>query len=336
MKNIIPLFLNRVGWEKLSYPVPSHANTFAYSLGGITLIGFSILIASGIILAQFYNPSPGEANQSVHYIAEQVYLGWYVRGLHFWSMQLVTVCIVLHLMRTFITASFKNPREISWISGVALLGLTGAFIFTGTVLKWDQEAYEALEHNLWAAGKLGPLGFILSNDFTKSVSMLGRLYGIHTSLLPIIFLPLIGLHLFLQKLHGLSKKPIEKDNDKMIPFTDHLKHLIFYGFGVFAFISTLALIIVPPLGKTPVIGIEVTKPPWMFLWIYALENIWVPFLIIGPPILFTLLFMVPFFERNNTVLWNQRKLSVTIFIVFLLSLILLIIIGMVSTTGHSM
>lgn len=335
MKNFIRQCIDRVGWERLSYPVPSHANTFAYSLGGITFIGFCILIISGIFLAQYYNPSPDEANQSVRYISEQVYLGWFIRGLHFWSMQLVTVCISLHLIRTFITASFKNPREINWISGVILLGITAAFIFTGTVLKWDQEAYEALEHNLWAAKKLGPLGFILADNFTNSVSMLGRLYGVHISLLPIIFFPLIGFHLFLQKLHGLSKKPIE-NNYKIISFTDHLKHLTIYGIGVFAFISTLALIILPPLGNTPVIGIEVTKPPWMFLWIYALENIWVPFLIIAPPLLFFLLLITPFIDRDNSIFIGQRKLPISIFIFCLFSLVALIIIGLISTGGHSM
>ncbi len=337
MKNFIHFFANRIGWGGLSYPVPSHANTFAYSLGGTTLIGFCILIISGIFLAQYYNPSPEEANQSVRYISEQAYLGWYVRGLHFWSMQLVTVCVALHLVRTFITASFKNPREINWIGGVILLGITGAFIFTGTVLKWDQEAYEALEHNLWAANKLGPLGLILSDNFTKSVSMLGRLYGIHTSFLPIIFFPLLGLHLFLQKLHGLSeKKPIENNNNKMIPFTDHLKHLAIYGVGALALVSTLAVIIAPPLGNTPVIGIEVTKPPWMFVWIFALENIWVPFLIFAPPAIFVFLFSVPFLERNNDTLISQRKLPVSIFIICILIFVALIIFGMISTTGHSM
>lgn len=336
MKNLIKLFLERMGWKSFSYPVPAHANRLPYFLGGLTFIGFCILIVSGIFLAQYYNPSPEEANQSVHYILKNVPLGWFVRGLHFWAAQLVFVFISLHLIRTFLTASFKNPREMTWISGLILLGITGGFMFTGTVLKWDQEAYEALDHNLWIAGKLGPFGFILSEAFTKSVSLLGRLYGIHTSVLPIIFFPLIGLHLYLQKIHGLSKKPTGNNDNKTIPFSDHLKHLAIYGVGVLAFISTLSLVILPPLGDAPVIGIEVTKPPWMFLWVYTLENIWVPSLIFAPLFLGVLLFMVPFFERNNITSPRQRKLPIIIFIVCLLVLALLILIGMFSTAGHSM
>lgn len=336
MKKLIKLLQNRAGWEKLSYSVPSNANTLAYSLGGITLIGFCILIFTGIFLAQYYSPSLGEANQSVHYLDNQVYLGWFIRGLHYWSMQVVVICVLLHLVRTFLTASFKNPRELNWISGLILLGLTGAFIFTGTVLKWDQEAYEALEHHLWIAKRLGPFGLLLSDEFTDSVSMLGRLYGIHISFLPIILFPVLGLHLFLQKLHGLSKVPLKNNSNSVIPFTDHLKHLIVYGIGLFAVISTLALIVLPPLGDTPVIGVEVTKPPWMFLWIYTLENVWVPSLIYAPAIIFTLLFSVPFFERNSAIALYQRKLPICIFIMFLFVLILLILFGLFSTAGHTM
>ncbi len=316
--------------------MPSHANTLAYSLGGITLSGFCILVLTGIFLAQYYNPSVEEANQSVHYIDNRVYLGWFIRGLHFWSMQIVFVCVSLHLVRTFVTSSFKNPREINWVSGLILLGITGAFIFTGTVLKWDQEAYEALEHSLWVSKKLGPFGLILSDEFTESVSMLGRLYSIHISFLPVIFFPVIGLHLFLQKLHGLSKLPFENNNDKVIPFTHHLKHLIFCGVGLFAVISTLALTILPPLGGTPVIGVEVTKPPWMFLWIFALENIWVPFLIFAPAIALILLFLIPFYDRSHYTFLHQRKLSLLIFFICLFVLVSLIFIGFFSSMRHTM
>jgi len=336
LKNFIKLILNRLGWERLSYPVPSHANTLSYSLGGFTLVGFGILILSGIFLAQYYNPSPEGANRSVHYINEQVYLGWFIRGLHFWSMQFVVVCVSLHVLRTFVTASFKNPREINWLSGVILLGIIGGFIFTGTTLKWDQEAYEALEHNLWVAKKLGPFGFVLSENFTESVSMLGRLYGMHTSFLPIIFFPLIALHLALQQFHGLSQKPLDQNKMGFIPFTAHMKHLVFNGLGLFALISTLALFILPPLGNTPVIGIEVTKPPWMFLWIYALENRWVPFLIFAPAILFLLLIMVPFFERTDVTIPQKRKLPIAIFLLGVLFIVFLIILGYFTTEGHTM
>lgn len=47
---------------------------------------------------------------------------------------------------------------MTWLTGVVLLAVTLGLVFSGTVLKWDQEAYEALSHNLEVGGLLGGLG----------------------------------------------------------------------------------------------------------------------------------------------------------------------------------
>ena len=39
-----------LGLTALDYPVPTHANTFKYSLGGITLICFGVTFVTGAIL----------------------------------------------------------------------------------------------------------------------------------------------------------------------------------------------------------------------------------------------------------------------------------------------
>src|SRR3990167_1333310 len=91
MRKILKDFRERVGIGALYYEVPAHSNSIFYSLGGITLVSIIILFASGIILSQFYNPTPEQANRSVHYIAETLLLGWFVRGIHFWAVQVVTV-----------------------------------------------------------------------------------------------------------------------------------------------------------------------------------------------------------------------------------------------------
>ncbi len=48
----------RLGIKVIQYPVPAHANTVAYSLGGLTAFALVILVGSGVIIAQFYNPDP--------------------------------------------------------------------------------------------------------------------------------------------------------------------------------------------------------------------------------------------------------------------------------------
>jgi hypothetical protein len=42
---------------------------------------------------------------------------------------------------------------------VALAALTAGLFFTGSVLKWDQESLEALEHNIEVGKLLGKFGF---------------------------------------------------------------------------------------------------------------------------------------------------------------------------------
>jgi len=63
----------RLKLSDFTYPVPRHANTVAYSLGGISLIGFIVLIVSGILLAQYYDPVPQLANDSVRAITQGVH-----------------------------------------------------------------------------------------------------------------------------------------------------------------------------------------------------------------------------------------------------------------------
>ena len=58
----------RLGLEDLAYPVPAHANSVLYTLGGITLFGILVLIATGIYLTQFYRGDLTQARESIEYI----------------------------------------------------------------------------------------------------------------------------------------------------------------------------------------------------------------------------------------------------------------------------
>ncbi|MBI5428706.1 MAG: cytochrome bc complex cytochrome b subunit [Nitrospinae bacterium] len=333
---ISQLLKDRLGLHLLEYEIPEHANSVRYSLGGMTLTSFALLVVSGVLLAQFFVPDPARANQSIHYLADQVYLGWFLRGIHFWSAEALTVTMFLHMARIFFTASYKKPREANWLVGVALLVVMTTFLFTGTVIKWDQEAYEALEHFLWVAKSLGILGLPLTEEFAQGVPIISRLYMAHISLLPIVALPLLGLHLYFVKYHQLSPDPGNPESGKTIPFTRHLGYLRRAGAGVFTLICLLALLIAPPLGDPPVPGLEVTKPPWQFVWIYALENLWAPTLIVVPPVLIVFLLSVPFVDRSEELPWKKRPLAMAVLAGTVLLFAGLILWGKFTTMTHSM
>ena len=326
----------RLGFHLLEYDIPEHSNSIKYSLGGMTLSAFGVLVISGILLAQFFIPDPERANRSIQYLTDQVYLGWFLRGIHFWAAEVLTVTMTLHAIRVFFTASYKNPREINWLIGIGIMVMMVTLLFTGTVLKWDQEAYEALAHFLWVADQMGVFGIPLTEAFAQGVPLLSRIYMAHISLLPIIAIMMIGLHLFYIKYHKLSQLPDATKPAENIPFTQHMAYLRRSGVGVFLLICLLALTLSPPLGEEPILGLEVTKPPWQFVWIYALENIWVPFLIVAPPIIVGFLAAIPIVDQSKERYWKKRPLAMIILIGFIATFGGLIIWGTVTTMTHSM
>ena len=327
---------DRLGIHLLEYDIPEHSNSIKYSLGGMTLSAFGVLVISGILLAQFFIPDSERANRSLQYLTDQVYLGWFLRGIHFWAAEVLTVTMTLHVIRVFFTASYKNPREINWLIGIGIMLMMVTLLFTGTVLKWDQEAYEALAHFLWVAEQMGVFGLPLTEAFAQGVPLLNRIYMAHISLLPIIAIMLIGLHLFYVKYHKLSQLPDTTKPAKNIPFTQHMAYLRRSGVGIFLLICLLALTLSPPLGEEPVLGLEVTKPPWQFVWIYALENVWVPFLIVAPPIIVGFLASIPIVDQNKERYWKKRPFAMIVLIGFIATFAALIIWGTVTTMTHSM
>ena len=288
----------RLGLSDFAYSVPRHANSLPYSLGGITAIGFLVLIVSGILLSQYYHPMPQFANDSVRAMMQGVRFERIVRGVHYWAAQVVLLTVLLHMIRIFTTGAFKKPREANWIIGVGLLAVTVGLFFSGTVLKWDQEGFEALEHNTAIGELLGGLGHWFAHAFAENVSLLLRLYIAHVSILPGILVLLLAAHFWLVKRHGISPRP-GRPVGELLPFTSHLKHLTRYGLVLLGIILVLGVLLPPAVGPAPVEGIEVTKPPWPFLPLFAFENwVGVPGLFWASASLFILLLLIPFVDRS--------------------------------------
>jgi len=234
----------RLGLDAFRYKVPGYANTLPYTLGGLTFFGFIVLVLTGVYLGQFYHPHPTIANDSVRAIILEVPLGAFVRSVHFWTAQAVLVSVALHVTRVFMTAAYKMPREFNWFIGIGLLATAIGLFFTGTVLKWDQEAFEALEHNVEIGALLGAFGSFFSPTFAAQVPLLTRLYSVHVSLLPLIFGALLVAHVFYVRHFGISPRAVpEKDakEEKYEPFTGHMKKIVVYGVVLFGIVGVLAL-----------------------------------------------------------------------------------------------
>ncbi len=325
----------RLGLQGLAYAVPEHANSLPYLLGGITFAGFLILFVTGIYLAQFYHPEPADAHQSVIYIITGVPLGDLVRSVHFWTAQIVTVTVLLHMLRVLFTGAYKRPREINWYAGLGLLAVTLGFVFTGSVLKFDQEGVEALQHNKEAAEVIGNLGAWFSPELSRSVPLLTWLFNGHITILPLLFGLLIAVHIFLIKQHGISPK-VTPDavshstaGEGGSRFDIHLRRMAGYGLFVLSLALTLSLLFPAPLGQPGVAGAEVTKPWWMFVWLFPAEVAWgVRALVIVPVVLGVLLALVPLLDRSPYLSPARRK---PLLVAAGLILVTIIISGVVAT-----
>lgn len=307
MHTTTPSWRQRFGWEGTDYHIPAVANRLPYFLGGLTAFGILVQILTGIYLAQFYNPDPVGAHTSVAYIVERAWLGDFVRSLHLWAANLVITTVTLHLAWVFWRGSYKPPREVLYWSGVLMLGLLFFLFFTGTVLKNDQEAVEALEHNIAAAQRAGAAGRLLTPDFTRSVPLLSRMYGLHVSALPILLMALLGLHLWLIRHLGIHTHAGEEQSRST--FRRHMHGQFGLGLLLFAAAAVLAIAWPAALLREGVSGVEMTKPPFFFLWIYAAENFFgTAGLVLVPPLVYALMFLPPLVDRKASVDPRDRRI----------------------------
>jgi quinol-cytochrome oxidoreductase complex cytochrome b subunit len=144
-----------------------------------------------------------------------VTFGWLIRGIHHWGASLMVLIVFIHMLRVFVTASFKYPRELTWLVGIGLFLTTLGMGFTGYLLPWHQMAYWATTVGTQIAGTVPFLGeFILKTlrgGPDLSALTLQRFFAAHIWMLPAALAGLIGVHLFLIIKHGESSYPGKED-----------------------------------------------------------------------------------------------------------------------------
>jgi quinol-cytochrome oxidoreductase complex cytochrome b subunit len=191
----------------LDKPVPEWINYF-YCFGGITFTLFVILLLTGLLLSANYTPSEAAAYASIQRLHREVPLGKLLRAAHHWAGNLMVVTIVLHMLRVFITGSYKNPRELHWVAGMALLLLTLGFGFTGYLLPWDQKAYWATvvgTNMLESTPLIGPgLAGLLRGGVEVSGQTMLRFYSMHILWLPVLTGVFLWLHFHMIRRTGIS------------------------------------------------------------------------------------------------------------------------------------
>jgi cytochrome b6 len=203
----------RIGLADIVYlarkkQIPLHRHTFWYYFGGMTLFLFTVQVATGILLLLYYRPSAEEAYESVQFLMSEVQFGWLVRSIHAWSSNLMILTLFVHLFSVLLLKAYRAPREITWVSGVGLMGLAMAFGFTGYLLPWNELAYFATKVGTEITGAVPVVGHFMLRVMRGGDEVTGatltRFYGIHVAVLPMITTMLLGLHLFMVQRQGMS------------------------------------------------------------------------------------------------------------------------------------
>ncbi len=324
----------------MRHPVPrAGKSSWFYVLGSATLFVFLIQVVTGIALATGYVPASGQAYSSLVFITG-THFGRIVRAIHYYGATAMVILIGLHTIRVYLMASYKYPRQMNWLTGVALLVLTLLMAFTGQLLRWDQTGYWSVMIAAEQAGRVPVIGqwlahFTLAGD-TIGGATLSRFFAAHVFFIPGLIFMLVGFHLYLVLHNGISEPPsasrpvepktyrtwyhalLAHDGEPFWP--DAAWRDVVFGFLVILTVVGLAVIVGPPaLGKPPdpTIIQASPRPEWYFLWYYAILSVipkwsenWV--MILGPALFGAALVLLPFLASKGQRSPLRRPWSIAI------------------------
>ena len=180
------------------YYAPKNFN-FWYFFGSLALLVLVLQIVTGIFLVMHYKPDAERAFQSVEYIMREVPGGWLIRYMHSTGASMFFVVVYLHMLRGLLYGSYRKPRELVWIFGVAIFLCLMAEAFFGYLLPWGQMSYWGAQVivNLFSAIPfIGPeLAIWIRGDYVVSDATLNRFFAFHVIAIPLVLVGLVAAHL---------------------------------------------------------------------------------------------------------------------------------------------
>lgn len=286
-------------------------------MGSVALFCFLVQAFTGVMLSFNYAASPGEAYNSVKYIMTELTGGKLIRGLHHWGASMMIVVVVLHMVQVLLWGAYKKPREATWMVGIVLLMVTMGFGLTGYLLPWDNRAYWGTVVTTQIAGLAPGAGpyvqRLMGAEAGVGVVTFARFYSLHTLLLPVAILLLIGLHVYLVRKHGVAPEVGDTAPKKKFYPEQVFKDTVAI-FVVFSILFTMAVVLEAPLGRLadPTDTSYTPRPDWYFLFLFQLLKFFEgPLEVVGavilPNIAIVALLLAPFIDRSAPSRVSQRK-----------------------------
>jgi ubiquinol-cytochrome c reductase cytochrome b subunit len=191
--------------KTLRYVFPDH---WSFLLGEVALYAFIVLVATGVYLTFFFEPSTAKtvyhgsyaplrgmemskAYASVVHLSFDVKAGLLIRQTHHWAADVFIAAIVLHLIRVFFTGAYRKPRELTYLIGILMLFTALLEGYLGYSLVDDLLSGMGLAIGYGVALSLPFVGanlalLIWGHPFPGDPSFWSRMYIGHVLILPLL------------------------------------------------------------------------------------------------------------------------------------------------------
>jgi len=181
-------------WGMTSFPPdkllpdrqPAYVASWVYVFGVASLAAFGIVIVSGFAIA-IGGPDWWHTNS----------VGHFFNSLHLWSVELFMALLVIHLWAKFWMAAWRGRRAMTWITGVVAFVASVVECFTGYLSQQNFDSQWIATNGKDAFNAVGVGAFFNLMNF-------GQMLMWHIVLLPIILIAIIGAHVLLVRLRGVS------------------------------------------------------------------------------------------------------------------------------------
>lgn len=271
----------RTGYRSLLSPIsrrilPSGPG-WAYTSASCLLWLFVIEIITGFFLMTTYSPSTTSAWASVHYI-DQSPFGGFLRGLHYFIAQAIIILFVIHVVRVLVSAAFRAPRELIWITGLLLMPLMIVWAITGNPLSASQERVSQIEVEGSILGSTPIIGHVLQRILIGGDEVghltLTHLYFLHVGLMPFLVILLLAVHISQVYRHGLTARHGTADSNSSRPYWPYqsVRNMVVLTVTL-GIIAVLAIRYGAPLDNPadPTL-IHVPRPEWYFRSLFELRR----------------------------------------------------------------
>jgi quinol-cytochrome oxidoreductase complex cytochrome b subunit len=312
----------------------------SFRLGWLSTFLFVWETITGIFLMIFYTPRPGVAYSDIWNILANVPLGELMRNLHRLGAEAMVLIVALHMLRTFITGSYKHPRQFTWVTGMLLLVFTLVLSFSGYLLPWDQLAFWAVTVAVSAAEAAPPADVVGTNInlLIRGAPEFGpggllRWYLLHVLVLPLLLGVFFFVHYYKVVLHGHSLPPgrekVGEDTAKRVPKSERTYFTpdLITSELMWTALTTLILIVVSlwfynaPLERqaNPLVTPLHVVAPWYLAWsqgwLKLADKVFVAFIFI--PALATAFIVMPYIEVGKSRRYADRRIGLSVSMLFI-------------------